>query len=76
MILPTGYELKKVLSDASNVELQELKETVEFEITKRRDEERKHYETKLAVILTHLREEGFRIYVNGEPLSIDEIEIL
>lgn len=76
MILPTGYELKKVLSDASNVGLQELKETVEFEIAKRRDESRERYEKKLTIILTHLREEGFKIYADGKPLFIDDIEIL
>ena len=76
MTLPTSYELKKVLSDASNVELQELKKTVEFEITKRRDERREHYERMLVITVAHLREEGFQIYANGAPLSMNDIEIL
>lgn len=76
MTLPTGYELKKMLSDMSNVELQELKQAVEFEVIKRRDENREHYEKILAATLVHLHEDGFQIYAHDEPLSMDDIDIL
>lgn len=80
MLLPDGYEMRKLLEDQSDQTLQEYSHAIQAEIERRKDQARESYERKLIVLFQHMKEEGFTPYVSlptggFRTLSVEDIEI-
>jgi len=80
MTLPHDYEMRKLLQDQSDLTLREYSTAIQAEIERRKDESRKGYEFKLAVLFQHMKEEGFNAYFSlpgygCRKLDIEDIEI-